>query len=658
MPGLATISFTMSLHSASTLSIASPDRSTFSTVRRFRFHSFATYPLACAAPPVAGRDGVPKVYCSGSRCRAGYLRRPGADLTLAWPSSCSGSSLRETRGSHNGIRHLVQALLKLAPPEGDRVIGFRLEGRDRTVQGPSRLVGALLGGVTSLPLLGLLFLGTRIAGLPFVPFDLFDGLARALPGGVVTLFIDAMVKAIQLLKLGETSEVAKLVEQVMALGLVVLSGILFGVILAWALGRGSRPGWLAGSIGGLALFLLVAAVELGREVVGDLTLALLWMAPLILGWGALLGTWLGTGTPRGGRAAREEGYRPDRRAALAKIAAGSLAVALAAGGLGRLLQEERRGTGADEPLPPHAPAAPTPTESRIEPAPGTRPELTPNEDFFRIDINLRPPVVSADSWVLEVEGLFDNPRPLTLSDLLAYPAVTQPITLACISNPIGGDLIGTSNWTGVRLIDLLRDLGLRPEARELFVAAADGFYESVAMADLSDPRVLLVYGMNGKTLPVEHGFPLRIYIPNRYGMKQPKWITRLEAIDRERLGYWVERGWSKEARPQILSIIDVVAKDQVVEGRASIGGIAWAGDRGIQKVEVQVDGGLWEEAALRTPPLSPLTWVQWRYDWPLVAGRHTFRVRATDGTGALQIEQVTDTHPDGATGYHTVTHTF
>jgi hypothetical protein len=291
---------------------------------------------------------------------------------------------------------------------------------------------------------------------------------------------------------------------------------------------------------------------------------------------------------------------------------------------------------------------------RVEPAPGTRPELTPTRDFYRIDINTRPVAVDGQSWTLEVAGLFDKPRPLTLADLMAYPAITQAITLSCISNPVGGDLISTGNWTGARLRDVLKDLGLRPEAKELAIQAADGFYESVTMEDMMDPRTLLVYGMNGETLPVEHGFPLRIYRPDRYGMKQPKWITRIEAIDHAGAGYWVERGWSATARPQIVSVIDTVAVKQAVGGKVPVGGIAWAGDRGIQKVEVQVDGGEWVAAALRTPPLSQLTWVQWRYDWPLASGSHTLRVRATDGTGALQKEEVTDVRPDGATGYHMV----
>ena len=286
--------------------------------------------------------------------------------------------------------------------------------------------------------------------------------------------------------------------------------------------------------------------------------------------------------------------------------------------------------------------------------PGTRAELTSNEDFYRIDINSVPPVISLDDWFLDVVGRFRNARSLSLEDIMAYPAVTQALTLSCISNWVGGDLIGTSYWTGARLRDVLEDLGLQPEAGALYLEAEDGFYETVVAEDMMDERTLLVYAMNGETLPVEHGFPLRIYIPNRYGMKQPKWIVRMEAIEAWRPGYWVDRGWSMEARPHIVSVIDTLAAEPDAEGIVPVGGIAWAGDRGISRVELQVDDGPWEEAELRTPPLSGLTWVQWRYNWRATEGRHTLTVRATDGAGALQIAEKQDVHPDGATGYHSV----
>ena len=540
---------------------------------------------------------------------------------------------------------------------------------------PSLALGALLGGLTGLPLIALWYLGQQVAGLLFVPFDVFDWLARVLPGNVITLAIDTIVNVIRTFNLGPTSSTAKFIEQLQAIGLAVTGSVILGLVIAWGLRRSSRPGWQVGLVAGLAALLPILAIELTLGIAGNPALAVLWLALTTIGWGALLGSLLdGQATsPVAGE------VNVERRAALIKIAGGSAAIALGAWSLGRWLGTGQEATGASQPLagpapqpgatppttpstlqtPPAATAPPTPIAAatlreRVEPAPGTRPELTSNRDFYRIDINTRPAVIDGPAWVLEVAGLFDRPRPLTLADLMAYPAVTQAITLSCISNPVGGDLIGTGNWTGARLRDVLKDLGLRPEARELAIQAADGFYESVTMDDLMDPRTLLVYGMNGETLPVEHGFPLRIYRPDRYGMKQPKWITRIEAIDRQGEGYWVERGWSAEARPQIVSVVDTVAVKQAVGGKVPVGGIAWAGDRGIRKVEVQVDEGEWVEASLRTPPLSPLTWVQWRYDWPLVPGSHSFRVRATDGTGALQKQEASDVRPDGATGYHMV----
>jgi DMSO/TMAO reductase YedYZ molybdopterin-dependent catalytic subunit len=306
------------------------------------------------------------------------------------------------------------------------------------------------------------------------------------------------------------------------------------------------------------------------------------------------------------------------------------------------------------------PAASPPADvlaARIEAAAGTRAEITPNADFYRIDINTRPPTVEESTWRLKVEGLVSTPLLLSLDDLRARPSVTQAITLQCISNPIAGDLTSTSLWTGVRFKDLLAEAGMLSAAKEAYIESVDGFYESVEMRDLEDDRTLLVYAMNGLPLPPDHGFPLRIFIPNRYGMKQPKWIERIELIDHGGEGYWVERGWSATARPQTVSAIDAVVRSPEDPASPSlpVGGIAYAGGRGISKVEVQVDEGPWAEAVLRTPALSPLTWVQWRYNWPYAAGRHTFRVRAYDGTGVVQISQRQPPAPNGATGIHEVT---
>jgi DMSO/TMAO reductase YedYZ molybdopterin-dependent catalytic subunit len=293
-------------------------------------------------------------------------------------------------------------------------------------------------------------------------------------------------------------------------------------------------------------------------------------------------------------------------------------------------------------------------DKRFPAAPGTRPELTKNEDFYRIDINLRPPRIDGEAWRLKVEGLVKRPLSLSLQDIRSRPGQTQAITLSCISNPVGGDLISTSFWTGALLKQLLDEAGLEESVREIFIESADGFYESVPLNEAMDGRTLLVYEMNGEPLPVEHGYPLRIFIPGHFGMKQPKWITRLEAIDRRGPGYWVDRNWSPTALVRTTSVVDAAAVDRDASGQGlvAVGGIAYAGARGISAVEVQVDDGAWERAELRVPALSPLTWVQWRYFWKSTPGRHNFRVRAYDGTGKLQETDPRPTFPDGATGIH------
>ena len=597
---------------------------------------------------------------------------------------------------------------------------------------PSIFSGALIGGLVSLPLIALSYLGARLAGLPFIAFDLFEWLARVLPGRLVIGSIDTMVKAIRFLNLGPLSSTAKLLEQAMGILTLVVACVVIGALLALALRRRAGPAWWLGLLAGLVMLLGFAAIELTLNGFSTgVLLALVWVALLVIGWAVSVGSLLSaepaarpaaaaaaaaaadlsfaasTSSPAGPplpdampapqAAPAVRTARLSRRAFLLRVAGGTAGLTVVALGAAQALGAQSPATPATLPDTGAAPAtalqpAATPTAASsqaaaatvpaatqaaaaagsataaplsaatrvanlrdaLAPAPGTRPELTDNGQFYRIDIDLIPPNINEATWFVEVKGLFDSPRKLTLADLKAFPPVTQTITMSCISNPVAGDLIGTSNWTSARLRDVLKSLGLKPEAKGLFLQAADGFYETVVLADMQDPRTLLVYAMNGAPLPQEHGFPLRIYIPNHYGMKQPKWITGMEAVSQERAGYWVERGWSATARPQIVSVIDTVAKDHVENGKVPIGGIAWAGDRGIQKVEIQVDTGPWTEAVLRTPPLSGLTWIQWRYDWPLVKGSHTFRVRATDGTGALQISRDADTFPDGATGYHSV----
>jgi DMSO/TMAO reductase YedYZ molybdopterin-dependent catalytic subunit len=350
-----------------------------------------------------------------------------------------------------------------------------------------------------------------------------------------------------------------------------------------------------------------------------------------------------------------------RREVLYLAGSAVLAVVASAIGLGFLFAKPRPQTaGAPTSVTPsstgtsgQAASPPEATlQARIQPAPGTRPEVTSNADFYRVDINTSVPQVDATSWRLMVGGMVDNPGAFTLDEIRSRPSVSQYITLSCISNPVGGDLISTTLITGLRLKDLLQEVGLQSGAQALVIESVDGFFESVSMQHMMDDRTLLVYEMNGQPLPAGHGFPLRLYIPDLYGMKQPKWIVSINAIANDGSGYWEDRGWSKQATVRTTSVVDDVAVGQPDPGSGNlpIGGIAYAGDRGISKVEVQVDGGPWMAAELRDPPLSSLTWVQWRYDWPPQPGDHVAHVRAYDGTGTLQVAQSEGAFPDGAAG--------
>jgi DMSO/TMAO reductase YedYZ molybdopterin-dependent catalytic subunit len=531
----------------------------------------------------------------------------------------------------------------------------------KTSRGKRIGFGILLGLLSGITVIAITYMADQLAGLGFPPFSLFDFMARVLPGAVVNFTIERMVDIITGLNLGSTAETAKLAEQSIALVQFVVLGGAFGGVLG-ALNPRRNFARLPGY--GLGIGLLLAAAFVGVEAgLGFPTLgpagSVLWLFVVFGAWGLALG-WVLRGifraraeTPEGGLSRREVLYLGGT--ALLAAVAGAL-------GLGFLLRarEPEQDITTTTPAPVAARtsgSAASPSQEtlagRIQPAPGTRSEITPDGDFYRIDINTRPPSVDAANWQLEIGGLVDNPLTLTLADIRARPSVSQYITLSCISNRIGGDLISTALWTGIRLRDLLGDLGLQAEARGLYIEAADGFYETVVMEDMMDDRTLLVYAMNGLPLPQKHGFPLRIYIPNHFGMKQPKWIVRMEAVADEPPGYWVERGWSRTAFMRTTSVIDAIRVEPAGEGRTVMGGIAHAGDRGISRVEVQIDDGPQQEAQLRVPPLSPLTWVQWRFEGSFSPGDHIARVRAYDGDGELQVLEESMPYPDGATGVHT-----
>jgi DMSO/TMAO reductase YedYZ molybdopterin-dependent catalytic subunit len=289
---------------------------------------------------------------------------------------------------------------------------------------------------------------------------------------------------------------------------------------------------------------------------------------------------------------------------------------------------------------------------------GISPEVTPVENFYIVSKNIGgDPVVSAQGWSLEVGGMVDKPLKLSLSDLSGLPSASEFVTLECISNTVGGELMSTGNFTGVSLRDLLAMAS--PQATGTWVAfkARDGYAESLPMSLIQGaPEILVAYALDGSPLPAGHGFPARILIPGHYGMKGPKWLDSITVVDHESGGYWEQQGWDHNAVIKTTARLDVPRDGDIVKlGTVLLAGVAFAGTRGISKVEYSTNAGrTWTEAPFKAP-LSPLTWVLWQAEWtPGAEGAYDLRVRATDGTGALQTAQTAASYPSGASGYHTV----
>jgi len=257
--------------------------------------------------------------------------------------------------------------------------------------------------------------------------------------------------------------------------------------------------------------------------------------------------------------------------------------------------------------------------------------------------------VDVKRWKLEIGGEVETQVWFTYDELKLLPSVQQYATLECISNGVGGDLIGNASWRGVRLKDLLDRAVLKSDTVDIVLRASDGYADSIPVDQAMAEGVILAYEMNGAPLNQTHGFPLRLIVPGIYGMKNVKWITRIEAVSYDFKGYWQARGWDDRAIYKTMSRIDAPRK--AAPGQVAIAGIAFAGDRSISKVEVSTDGGkTWELAQIR-PALSPYSWVLWHSEWEASAGSHSLVVRATDGKGVVQTSQRVPPIPDGASGY-------
>lgn len=345
----------------------------------------------------------------------------------------------------------------------------------------------------------------------------------------------------------------------------------------------------------------------------------------------------------------------DRR----RVVLGSLGIgvgAVAVGGIGRALQQ--RFSNAADRAALVLPRARTPLGAlATDPArsvEGLSPLYTPNDRFFRIDTAFVVPSVALNDWSLRIHGMVEQELRLTFGDLLAEPMVEADITLSCVSNEVGGTLVGTARWLGVRLDHLLARVGVKPEADQIVGRSIDGFTAGFPVSVLDGRNALVAVGMNGEPLPQRHGFPARLVVPGLYGyVSATKWLSEIELTRFDQVeGYWIPRGWAREAPVKTQSRIDRPSTRVPAGQVTTIAGVAWAPQRGIAAVEVQVDDGPWRLATLG-PGLGDDGWVQWWIDWEPTPGEHRVRCRATDGTGETQVEERTPVAPDGATGWHT-----
>jgi DMSO/TMAO reductase YedYZ molybdopterin-dependent catalytic subunit len=338
-----------------------------------------------------------------------------------------------------------------------------------------------------------------------------------------------------------------------------------------------------------------------------------------------------------------------------------LGLAALSAGAGRALLERGKRVlagRAEVVLPGPAQAvAPVPPGAELGVS-GLSPVITSNEEFYRIDAAFSVPRVNLPEWTLTVKGLVDRPYTMTYSELLDLRMVERYVTLSCVSNPVGGNLVGNAKWLGVPLTEILDRAGVQAEAEQIVGRSVDDFTVGFPVDVAYDGRdALVAVGMNDEPLPFEHGFPARLVVAGLYGyVSATKWISEIELTRWDDFdAYWVPRGWSKEAPVKTQSRIDTPPPGaQVQAGSRRVAGVAWAPHRGISKVEVQLgEEAEWMEAEL-SESLSDNSWRQWSIEWDAPLGSHVIRVRATDGDGNLQTEEIVPPAPNGATGWHTI----
>lgn len=498
---------------------------------------------------------------------------------------------------------------------------------------PRQRTGLLIGVLAMFLALDVAFL-VSLAGLPFTPFALGQAIIDVLPGWI-------SIPLIELLHFW-----AKALLVIGVLALFLLAGGAAGV-LAISSRRGdasviaavSAP-WIVAVV--LGQLFAAEKIDLGTSVVDAAVglaanaLALSYLAPAAL--------------------ARDAEAAPSRRRVLLGGAAVAAVAALGGLPLSRALPVAGARLGNLPSLARHLVQAVTlaPADPDIDALAGITPRVTANEDHYTVDTTLVKPRVDIATWRLDVTGAVEAPFALTYDELLDLDAIEQVHTLECISNPTGGELISTALWTGVRMRDLLQRARPTAKAFDAVLTSVDGYVDSFAIAKAMEQETLLVYLMNGKTLPQDHGYPVRVLVPNIYGMKNVKWLRSIEVVSFDKLGYWQEGGWSDGAIVNTGTRIDVPARTlRWNGGEVTIAGIAFAGARGIGKVEISFDSGrTWKSAKLEAAA-GPLTWRRWSAQWtPPSVGTHTLQARATDGRGDTETPVSREPFPNGATGYH------
>ncbi|MFT4217225.1 MAG: molybdopterin-dependent oxidoreductase [Micropruina sp.] len=434
---------------------------------------------------------------------------------------------------------------------------------------------------------------------------------------------------------------------------VLVAGV---VVVALALGAGTGPlafrhrrlAWMVPALLGL--------VAGAAAVTAPTATAAAVLPALVAGVaGAVTLSWLlprrhpddPTGTPRA----------LPRRAFLTgtAVVGGSSAVALVTG----QWFADRSRVATDVTLPVATPAR-TPLPAGLD-VPGLSLWVTPNADFYRVDINLLVPAVDITNWRLSVDGLVDRPLSLSWAELIALPVVERDITLNCVSNEVGGPYIGGARWLGVRTRDLLEHAGVRAEADQVLSRSVDGFTISTPVQALLDDRdALVAIGMNGRPLPAEHGFPARLITPGLYGyVGATKWLTQLTLTTyAQQSAYWTVRGWAERGPVKPSSRIEVPRGfAKLPAGDVIVAGTAWAQHIGVARVQLRVDGGPWQDATLGADAGIEY-WRQWRFGWKATPGEHVLESRVIDDRGVPQSEQPAAPFPDGASGLHRITVTI